>query len=62
MIMGLIGVRGGSKWMGVKKMKGLCGKGLVWWKIEGLENCGEVDEMIVGRDCEKIEERVGGEG
>lgn len=53
-----IPVRGGSKSIPLKNIKDFCGKPLVCWNIEALENCAEVDEVIVATDSDKIEEVV----
>ena len=41
-----------------KTSKPFCGKPLVCWNIEALEQCDEVDEIIVATDSDKIEETV----
>lgn len=53
-----IPVRGGSKSIPLKNIKPFCGKPLVCWNIEALENCSLVDEIIVATDSDKIEETV----
>lgn len=53
-----IPVRGGSKSIPLKNIKRFCGKPLVCWNIEALENCTLVDEIIVATDSDKIEEVV----
>ena len=53
-----IPVRGGSKSIPLKNIKPFCGKPLVCWNIEALEDCPEVDEIIVATDSDKIEETV----
>ena len=53
-----IPVRGGSKSIPLKNIKPFCGKPLVCWNIEALEQCDEVDETIVATDSDKIEETV----
>lgn len=53
-----IPVRGGSKSIPLKNIKMLCGKPLVCWDIEALEQCQEVDEIIVATDSDKIEDTV----
>ena len=58
MIIAFIPVRGGSKSIPLKNIKPFCGKPLVCWNIEALENCPEVDEIIVATDSDKIEETV----
>lgn len=49
-----IPVRGGSKSIPLKNIKLFCGKPLVCWNIEALENCPEIDEIIVATDSENI--------
>lgn len=53
-----IPVRGGSKSIPLKNIKPFCGKPLVCWNIEALENCNLIDEIIVATDSDKIEETV----
>lgn len=53
-----IPVRGGSKSIPLKNIKPFCGKPLVCWNIEALEQCKEVDEIIVATDSDKIEGTV----
>lgn len=58
MVIAFIPVRGGSKSIPLKNIKPFCGKPLVCWNIEALEQCNEVDEIIVATDSDKIEEVV----
>ena len=58
MVIAFIPVRGGSKSIPLKNIKLFCGKPLVCWNIEALENCDAVDEVIVATDSDKIEETV----
>lgn len=58
MVIAFIPVRGGSKSIPLKNIKLFCGKPLVCWNIEALEQCNEVDEIIVATDSDKIEEVV----
>ena len=58
MVIAFIPVRGGSKSIPLKNIKPFCGKPLVCWSIEALEQCNEVDEIIVATDSDKIEEVV----
>lgn len=53
-----IPVRGGSKSIPLKNIKLFCGKPLVCWNIEALENCKLVDEIIIATDSDKIETTV----
>ena len=50
MVIAFIPVRGGSKSIPFKNIKPFCGKPLVCWNIEALEQCDEVDEIIVATD------------
>lgn len=53
-----IPVRGGSKSIPYKNIKLFCNKPLVCWSIEALEQCADVDEIIVATDSDKIEHVV----
>lgn len=53
-VIAFIPVRGGSKSIPLKNIKLFCGKPLVCWNIEALENCPEVDEVIVATDSDEI--------
>ena len=56
MVIAFIAVRGGSKSIPLKNIKPFCGKPLVCWNIEALEQCQDVDEIIVATDSDKIED------
>ena len=58
MVTAFIPVRGGSKSIPLKNIKPFCGKPLVCWNIEALENTSEVDEIIVATDSDEIEKTV----
>ena len=57
-VISFIPVRGGSKSIPLKNIKLFCGKPLVCWNIEALENTPEVDEIIVATDSDEIENTV----
>lgn len=57
-IIAFIPVRGGSKSIPLKNIKLFCGKPLVCWSIEALEECSLVDTIIVATDSSQIEEVV----
>ena len=59
MVTAFIPVRGGSKSIPLKNIKPFCGKPLVCWNIEALENCAEVDRIVVATDSYEIENTVG---
>ena len=58
MVTAFIPVRGGSKSIPLKNIKLFCGKPLVCWNIEALENTSEVDEIIVATDSDEIENTI----
>lgn len=58
MTIAFIPVRGGSKSIPLKNIKLFCGKPLVCWNIEALENCELIDTIIVATDSDRIEEIV----
>lgn len=49
-----IPVRGGSKSIPLKNIRLFCGKPLVCWNIEALENCLSVDKIVVATDSDEI--------
>ena len=49
-----IPVRGGSKSIPKKNIKIFCGKPLIYWNLIELENCNQVDEVVVASDSEDI--------
>ena len=58
MVTAFIPVRGGSKSIPLKNIKPFCGKPLVCWNIEALEDTSEIDEIIVATDSDEIENTV----
>ena len=62
MVIAFIPVRGGSKSIPLKNIKPFCGKPLVCWNIEALEDCEAVDEIIVATDSDEIENVVASRG
>lgn len=57
-IIAFIPARGGSKSIPLKNIKPFCGKPLICWNIEALENCDSVNEIIVATDSELIEDTI----
>ena len=55
MVIAFIPVRGGSKSIPLKNIKPFCGKPLVCWNIEALEQCGKIDKIVVATDSIEIE-------
>lgn len=58
MTIAFIPVRGGSKSIPLKNIKPFCGKPLVYWNIEALENCKDIDTIVVATDSNKIEKII----
>jgi N-acylneuraminate cytidylyltransferase len=59
-VIAFIPVRGGSKSIPLKNIKLFCGKPLVYWNIEALQNSDRIDEIIVATDSDEIENTVAG--
>lgn len=53
-----IPVRCGSKSIPFKNIKDFCGKPLVYWNIEALQNCLSIDKIIVATDCNEIRDVI----
>jgi N-acylneuraminate cytidylyltransferase len=53
-----IPVRCGSKSIPFKNIKEFCGKPLVYWNLEALQNSANIDKVIVATDCEEIKNVV----
>lgn len=53
-----IPVRCGSKSITLKNIKEFCGKPLVYWNLEALENSKNIDKIFVATDCEEIKKVV----
>lgn len=51
-------VRGGSKSIPKKNILPFCGRPLVYWVLEALENSSHIDEVIVATDDGQIEDTV----
>lgn len=58
MVIAFIPVRGGSKSIPLKNIKPFCGKPLVCWNIEALQECALVDQIVVATDSDDIERVV----
>lgn len=50
--------RCGSKSIPFKNIKEFCGKPLIYWNLEALQNSTKVDAVYVATDCEEIENVV----
>lgn len=53
-----IPVRCGSKSIPFKNIKEFCGKPLVYWNLEALQNSNNIDKIFVATDCEEIKSVV----
>ncbi len=53
-----IPVRCGSKSIPFKNIKEFCGKPLVYWNLEALENSKNIDKIFVATDCNKIKDTI----
>lgn len=58
MIIAFIPVRGGSKSIPLKNIKNFCEKPLVYWNVNALQNCLEVDKIVVATDSPVIKDTV----
>lgn len=54
-VIAFIPARCGSKSIPMKNIEQICGKPLIYWNLEALENCPQVDEIVVATDCSEIE-------
>lgn len=53
-----IPVRCGSKSIPFKNIKEFCGKPLVYWNLQALENSKNIDKIFVATDCKEIKDVV----
>lgn len=53
-----IPLRCGSKSISFKNIKEFCGKPLVYWNLEALENSNNINKIFVATDCKEIESIV----
>ena len=53
-----IPVRCGSKSIPFKNIKEFCGKPLVYWNLQALQNSKNIDKIFVATDCEEIKSVV----
>ncbi len=60
MIVAFIPVRGGSKSIPLKNIKGIAGQPLVYWTTVAANDCQEIDAVYVATDSEAIKETVEG--
>tara|TARA_B100000683_G_scaffold12541_1_gene13310 strand:+ start:7808 stop:8950 length:1143 start_codon:yes stop_codon:yes gene_type:complete len=56
-IIAFLPARGGSKSIPKKNIKSFCGKPLIFWNLQELQNS-NVDKVIVATDCKKIKDTV----
>lgn len=53
-----IPARCGSKSIAFKNIKEFCGKPLIYWNLEALQNSTNIDKIFVATDCDKIKSVV----
>lgn len=53
-----IPVRCGSKSIAFKNIKEFCGKPLVYWNLEALQNSQNIDDIFVATDCKEIKDII----
>ncbi len=53
-VVALVPARCGSKSIRLKNIRSFCGKPLLYWSLNALENAGSVDRIAVATDCEEI--------
>ena len=53
-VIAFIPVRGGSKSISYKNIKLINGRPLVYWVLDAVVNCSEIDKVVVSTDSEKI--------
>ena len=58
MTLAFIPVRGGSKSIPLKNIKPFCGKPLVYWNVLALQNCADIDKIVVATDSQAIKATV----
>ena len=51
-------IRCGSKSIPLKNIKEFCGKPLVYWNLEALQNSTNIDKIFVATDCDEIKSVV----
>jgi N-acylneuraminate cytidylyltransferase len=54
-IIAFVPARGGSKSIPFKNIKLFCGKPLIYWSLEALQECEKISEIIVATDSPEIE-------
>ncbi len=55
MVTAFIPVRGGSKSIPLKNIKSFCGRPLVYWNLQALEETPGVDHIVVATDSDEID-------
>ena len=62
MAVAFIPVRGGSKSIPLKNIKPFCGRPLIYWNLEALQQVDAVERVIVATDSDEIETAASGFG
>ncbi len=58
MLIAFIPARGGSKSISLKNIKPFCGKPLVYWNVQALQEASVIDRIVVATDSNEIEDAV----
>ena len=58
MNLAFIPLRCGSKSIPLKNIKDFCGKPLVYWSLDALQNSSSIDKIFVATDCDEIKSVV----
>lgn len=59
-VVAFVPARCGSTAIPEKNIKLLAGKPLIYWNLEAIEQCEDIDKVIVATDCDKIQKVVEG--
>lgn len=54
-VIAFVPARCGSKSIEFKNIRPIAGKPLIWWNLEALQQCDQVDEIFLATDCDEIE-------
>lgn len=57
-IIAFVPARCGSKTIARKNIRLFCGRPLIYWSLEALDECESIDQIIVATDCDEIADIV----
>ncbi len=55
-VIAFVPARCGSKSIEFKNIRPICGRPLIWWNLDALQQCEQVDEVYLATDCDQIEQ------